>query len=136
MYFIGNKFCWLLPHSRSTSWTQISWHTNWARIRSLIYFAWLMKVPSFSCLIWSPRKKLSSPIMLISNSLCIHLENYSQRETLVAPKIISSTYIWTKSMSFSLVVMKRVINFPHFKTLFQNKLLNISYHALGACFKP
>ena len=66
--------------------------------RSLIYFVWLMKVPFFSCL--SPRKKLSSPIMLISNSLCVHLENSSQRETLVAPKIISSTYIWTKSISF------------------------------------
>ena len=61
--------------------------------RSLIYFSWLMKVPSFSCLIWSPRKKLSSPIMLISNSLCMHLENSSQRETLVALKIISNKRI-------------------------------------------
>ena len=30
---IGYKFCWLLPPSRSTSWTWISWYTNWARIR-------------------------------------------------------------------------------------------------------
>ena len=30
---IGYKFCWLLPHSRSTSWTRISWDTNWARIK-------------------------------------------------------------------------------------------------------
>ena len=29
---IGYKFCWLLPHSRSTSWTWINWYTNWARI--------------------------------------------------------------------------------------------------------
>ena len=29
---IGYKFCWLLPQSRSTSWTRISWDTNWARI--------------------------------------------------------------------------------------------------------
>ena len=30
---IGYKFCWLLPHSRSTSWTWISWYTNWAQIK-------------------------------------------------------------------------------------------------------
>ena len=29
---IGYKFCWLIPQSRSTSWTRISWDTNWARI--------------------------------------------------------------------------------------------------------
>ena len=29
---IGYKFCWLLPQSRSTRWTWISWDTNWARI--------------------------------------------------------------------------------------------------------
>ena len=29
---IGYKFCWLLPQSRSTNWTRISWDTNWARI--------------------------------------------------------------------------------------------------------
>ena len=32
---IGNKFCWSLPQSRSTSWTQISWDTNWAWIRGV-----------------------------------------------------------------------------------------------------
>ena len=30
---IGYKFWWLLPQSRSTSWTWISWDTNWAWIR-------------------------------------------------------------------------------------------------------
>ena len=30
---IGYKFCWLIPQSRSTSWTRISWDTNWARIK-------------------------------------------------------------------------------------------------------
>ena len=29
---IGNKFCWLLPQSRNTNWTRISWDTNWAWI--------------------------------------------------------------------------------------------------------
>ena len=95
------------------------------------------EIPSFSCLIWSPRKKLSSPIMLISNSLCMQLENSSQRETLVAQKMMSSTYICTKSMSLSLVFMKRVVSiFPILKPFFKRNLLNLSYHALGACFKP
>ena len=35
---IGYKFCWLLPHSRSSSWTRISWDTNWARITYTIRF--------------------------------------------------------------------------------------------------
>ena len=29
---IGYKFCWLLSQSKSTSWTWISWDTNWERI--------------------------------------------------------------------------------------------------------
>ena len=29
---IGYKFCWLLPQSKSTSWTWISWDTNWEQI--------------------------------------------------------------------------------------------------------
>ena len=33
---IGYKFCWLIPQSRSTSWTRISWDTNWARINGII----------------------------------------------------------------------------------------------------
>ena len=49
----------------------------------------------------------------------------------------SSTYICTKSMSFSLVFMKRVVSiFPILKPSFKRNLLNLSYHALGACFKP
>ena len=35
---IGNKFCWLLPQSRSTSWTRISWDTNWARINTFSFW--------------------------------------------------------------------------------------------------
>ena len=34
---IGYKFCWLLPQSRSTSWTRISWDTNWALIKRELY---------------------------------------------------------------------------------------------------
>ena len=30
---IGYKFCWLLPQSKSTSWTWIRWDTNWERIK-------------------------------------------------------------------------------------------------------
>ena len=45
---IGYKFCWLLPHPRSSSWTQISWDTNWAWITYVIWeltlegVAWLI----------------------------------------------------------------------------------------------
>ena len=34
-----------------------------------------MKVPSFNCLIWNPRKKLNSPIIDISNYIDIILPN-------------------------------------------------------------
>ena len=37
---IGYKFCWLLPQSRSTSWTWISWDTNWERINWWVMFHW------------------------------------------------------------------------------------------------
>ena len=37
---IGYKFCWLLPHSRSTSWTWISWYTNLARIINELINSW------------------------------------------------------------------------------------------------
>lgn len=34
-----------------------------------LYLDWLIKFSSFDCLIWRPRKKFNSPIMLILNSL-------------------------------------------------------------------
>ena len=37
---IGYKFCWLLPQSRSTSWTRISWDTKWARISGTKGSSW------------------------------------------------------------------------------------------------
>jgi hypothetical protein len=38
---------------------------------SFVYLPWCTKVSSWVCLIYSAREKLSSPIMLISNSLLI-----------------------------------------------------------------
>ena len=46
---IGNKFCWLLPQSRSTSWTRISWDTNWARIRELATIQGIWSETRFCC---------------------------------------------------------------------------------------
>ena len=41
---------------------------------SFVYFSWLRKISSIVCLICSPKKKDSPPIILISNSLAISLE--------------------------------------------------------------
>ena len=62
---------------------------------SFTYFCWWTKVPFEVCLIYKPKRKLSSSIMLISNSLLIIFEKSLQRFSCVAPKIISSTYTWT-----------------------------------------
>lgn len=42
--------------------------------------------------ICKPRIKLNSPIILISNSLLVRLENSSHIDSDVAPKMISSIY--------------------------------------------
>lgn len=59
---------------------------------SCMYLAWLIAIPSLVYLIWSPRKKFSSPIMLISNSPCISLGKSLHKLMPVAPNILSSTY--------------------------------------------
>ena len=58
---------------------------------SLMYFYWLIEIPFDDCLICRPRKNVSSPIMLISNSFPINAENSSHKCSEVASKIISST---------------------------------------------
>jgi hypothetical protein len=63
---------------------------NFLRI-SWEYFVWLMKVPSWSFLIWNQRKYFNSPIMDISNLCIITLLNSSQDDLLVDPNIIPST---------------------------------------------
>jgi hypothetical protein len=73
----------------------------------------------------------------ISNSSCINLENSLQRDALVEPNIISSTYICTTRMSFSRVLLKSVVSiWPLLKSFLIRKLLSLSYQALGACYKP
>jgi hypothetical protein len=50
---------------------------------------------------WSiPRKNLSSPIILISNSDCMHLEIFWHNDALADQKMIPSIYIWTVKISF------------------------------------
>jgi hypothetical protein len=57
-----------------------------------VYLAWCIKVPSFACLIWSPRMNYNSPIIDISNSLLISFANLATKEWDKSPKTISSTY--------------------------------------------
>jgi hypothetical protein len=49
---------------------------------SLVYLAWCTNVPSFDCLIYSPRKNCNSPIMLISNSLLMSFAKLATETTL------------------------------------------------------
>src|SRR3954468_19787148 len=75
--------------------------------------------------------------MLISNSACIDLANSFPSVALDVPNIISSTYIWQIKISFLKVLQKKVVStFPLVKPLSRRKELNLSYQALGACFKP
>ena len=76
--------------------------------KSLMYLDWLIKIPSGSWIICSPRKNLSSPIRLISNSLVINSENFLHNEDFVEPKIISSTYICTKRISLLSYLVNKV----------------------------
>jgi len=62
--------------------------------------------------------------MLISASSSINLENYVQRDALVEPNIISSTYICSTRMSFSRVLLKSVMStWPLLKSFLFRKLL-------------
>jgi hypothetical protein len=54
-----------------------------------MYLVWQMKVSSWSCLIWNPRKYFKSPIIDISNFCTIILLNSSQEDLLVDPNIVS-----------------------------------------------
>jgi len=55
----------------------------------------------------------------------------------VDPKIISSTYICTMSKSSFLVLVNKVVSiFPLVNHFSKRNPLSLSYHALGAYFKP
>lgn len=60
-------------------------------IISLQHLDWFMNVPLLVWWIWSPRKYFSSPIIDISNSLCITSKNSLHKDSLLAPKIILLT---------------------------------------------
>jgi len=106
-------------------------------ISSLQYFDLLINIPFFICFICSPRKKFNSLTMDISNSFCISWDNSLRKESLVDPKIISSTFICTKRISCNFLLIKSVVStFPLVKPFSKRNLLKRSYQALGACFKP
>jgi hypothetical protein len=103
----------------------------------LMYLSWLIKILSFVCLIFNPRKKFNSPIILILNPSYMHFANSLQIDALVTLNILSSIYICTINMSLPFLFMKRVVSIlPMLKPFSIRKVFNLSYHALGVCFKP
>ena len=74
----------------------------------------------------------------ISNYLLIVSENHVQRDSLEAPNIILSTYIWKiNKLSFLSDLMNKVeLIRPLEKPFVMRKELSLSYQALGACFRP
>src|SRR5215216_1805784 len=59
--------------------------------RSLVYFICETNVPSLVCLIYKPRKYLSSLVIDISNFSDINLPNFSLKWGLLEPNMASST---------------------------------------------
>lgn len=69
--------------------------------------------------IFIPRKKFSSPIMLILNSLFIIFANFWFMLLSVEPNMISSTYTYTIERSFPLIFKREsIINFTFCMALF------------------
>jgi hypothetical protein len=100
---------------------------------SRVYFVWLIKVPSLACLIWNPKKNVRTVIMDNSNLSVIILLNSSQKDLLVEPNIVSSTYIWHTNKSLPIFLVKRVESaLPILKPFSIRKSLRHSYHALDA----
>ena len=93
-----------------------------------------MTIPSFYCF---PRKNLSSPIILISNSPCISLEKFLHRFFISSTKNnIIYIYLNNKKIIFLMQDEQSFINFSSFKTFLSRKELSLSYQALRACFRP
>ncbi|MFS7985316.1 hypothetical protein Hanom_Chr11g00997031 [Helianthus anomalus] len=67
-----------------------------------------MNIPDSVCCTCRPKKKVISPIALISNLSCIMRSKSLHKTSLVEPKIISSTYTCTRRRSPSCSLMKRV----------------------------
>ena len=79
------------------------------------YFAYLdyeIKIPLPVCFTCKPKKKLSSPTMLILNSSIIWLINSYTFEGVVEPNTISSTYICAIIMPVSKCMIKSVLSTP------------------------
>ena len=67
----------------------------------------------------------------------MHDSKFLQSFSLIDPKMISSTYICTIKISLSACFVNKVVStLPLIKPFKTRKLLNLSYQALRACFKP
>lgn len=66
--------------------------------------------------IFNLRNYRNSPIMNILNSIWNILEYYLHKDSLIAPKMISSTYVCTSKMLCLVFLIKRVVStFPFWK---------------------
>lgn len=98
------------------------------------FFSWLTNVTFFICLIRSPWKYLSPPIIGIWNSWVIISPN-SSKKWCIDPRMILSIYTWHTNRSFPILLVKIIASTLHIFYLFEGrKSLDISYHALGAWF--
>lgn len=101
------------------------------------YFIWLMKFHFLACLICNPKKYVSSRSRDISSSPCIKLANSWQRDLLVEPTIISSTYTWAKRICFNLRLINKVVfTLPRLNPCLIKNQLWRSYQTLGAYLRP
>jgi len=67
----------------------------------------------------------------------MHFVDSIQRDLLLTPNIISSTYIYTSKRSLPFLFVKRVVlSLSMLKSFSMRKVFNLSYQALSACFKP
>ena len=68
---------------------------------------------------------------------CTWSQKIPCKESLVAPKNISSTYSWTIRISFPLILIKSVLEIlPQWKFFSSKCEANLSYQALRAYLKP
>lgn len=93
-------------------------------------FGFRIEVPPLPCLICVLRKKVSSSIMLISNSSLIFQKIPCTQTQLIDPKVISSTYIWIISKIIIVSSCRQgSVNFFIVMLLSNKNLLNVSYRA-------
>ena len=105
--------------------------------RSNMYLAWKIKIPLVSFLTYRPNKNVSSLIMLILNFMAITSANSLLSSSSLDPKMISPTYTITRIIWDPNCLINSVLSIsPLFYPFVRIKVANVSYHTLGACWRP